>query len=119
MLKLLHIRNSNAFAGLFILCMTAIMIFGYIIMLPIYAGFYNKYVGTEDTSSFVTQELCVSNGYYWFNSQCNPLNETATDTVNFNRYIWLTVPWIVIVSLFIWGITVAVKDDPVTYGGGL
>lgn len=106
-----RVRKSNPYAALTVLAIIGILFMGYYVALKPFGILYNKFTNDSDYHTrFPTESKCLGHGY-WDGTQCDQLPARAKSVMERERYVWLLVPFIVVVGLIIWFVTVSSKKD--------
>ena len=105
-------KKANAYAVLILIILTSIIFIGYYAVLPGFAKVYRISLNESMYLSKTTESGCDMINGYWEGGLCRKMPERARNLTSFMRGTWLVAPFIFVIGLIIWAITVSSKKDP-------
>lgn len=104
-------KHSNGFAIVQVLIIIAILFIGFFAIMRPYGKLFDMLVEDSNFAAYNTENLCNSKGGYWDSGVCQALADRPHQVIMNNRAVWLITPFIVVIGLIFWALTLALKRD--------
>jgi hypothetical protein len=108
-------KKANAGAGLLLIVIVATLFISYYVTIPVHGKLYHMFTDDDRYSEYISENDCIMHGGVWEDMQCKALDDRTHTSVDFMRKMWLTIPFIFVIGLIIWLISVATRRDPQEY----
>lgn len=111
----IELKQSNPYAAITVLVLVTIIFLGMYVLMKPFAIIYEDYTNNSEYSPYTNQTSCEAARGYWEGTTCQELPSKAITVLVRTKIAWLVAPFIFIVGLIIWYLTVATRRDPQHY----